>query len=48
MMRSPFMLKPGWFEPDCKNVWRRISWRKPRATWEWRDDRVRMALADAT
>src|SRR5947207_8278265 len=48
MMRSPFMLKPGWFEPDLKECLAPDLVAEAARDLGVTDDRVRMALANAT
>ena len=48
MMRSPFMLKPGWFEPDLQECLAPNLIAEAARDLGVTDDRVRMALADAT
>ncbi|MEY2483085.1 MAG: hypothetical protein QOK24_1613 [Verrucomicrobiota bacterium] len=48
MMRSPFMLKPGWFEPDIQECLAPNLVAEAARDFGVTDDRVRMALADAT
>ena len=48
MMRSPFMLKPGWFEPDLQEALAPNLVAEAARDLGVTDDRVRMALADAT
>jgi predicted DsbA family dithiol-disulfide isomerase len=48
MMRSPFMLKPGWFEPDLKECLAPNLVAEAARDLGVTDDRVRMALANAT
>src|SRR3982750_18935 len=47
MMRSPFMLKPGWFEPDLKECLAPNLVAEAARDLGVTDDRVRMALANA-
>jgi predicted DsbA family dithiol-disulfide isomerase len=48
MMRSPFMLKPGWFEPDLQEALAPNLVAEAARDLGATDDRVRMALANAT
>ncbi|MEN3368556.1 MAG: hypothetical protein V7609_699 [Verrucomicrobiota bacterium] len=48
MMRSPFMLKPGWFEPDIQECLAPNLVAEAARDLGITDDRVRMALANAT
>jgi len=48
MMRSPFMLKPGWFEPNLQEALAPNLIAEAARDLGITDDRVRMALADAT
>ncbi|PZR74640.1 MAG: disulfide bond formation protein DsbA [Chthoniobacterales bacterium] len=48
MMRSPFMLKPGWFEPDLQECLAPNLVAEAARDFGVADDRVRMALANAT
>jgi len=48
MMRSPFMLKPGWFEPDLQEALAPNLVAEAARDLGVTDDRVRMALANAT
>jgi predicted DsbA family dithiol-disulfide isomerase len=48
MMRSPFMLKPGWFEPNLQEALAPNLVAEAARDLGVTDDRVRMALADAT
>src|SRR2546423_149150 len=48
MMRSPFMLKPGWFEPDLQECLAPNLVAEAARDLGVTDDRVRMALANAT
>jgi predicted DsbA family dithiol-disulfide isomerase len=48
MMRSPFMLKPGWFEADLQECLAPNLIAEAARALGVNDDRVRMALADAT
>ena len=48
MMRSPFMLKPGWFEPNIQECLAQNLVAEAARDLGVTDDRVRMALADAT
>jgi predicted DsbA family dithiol-disulfide isomerase len=48
MMRSPFMLKPGWFEPNLQEALAPNLVAEAARDLGVSDDRVRMALADAT
>jgi predicted DsbA family dithiol-disulfide isomerase len=48
MMRSPFMLKPGWFEPDLKECLAPNLVAEAARDLGVTDDRVRLALASAT
>jgi len=48
MMRSPFMLKPGWFEPDLQECLAPNLIAEAARDLGVADDRVRMALANAT
>ena len=48
MMRSPFMLKPGWFEPDLHECLAPNLVAEAARELGVTDDRVRMALANAT
>lgn len=48
MMRSPFMLKPGWFEPDLQECLAPNLVAEAARDFGVTDDRVRMALANAT
>ncbi|HKP92619.1 MAG TPA: hypothetical protein VJS88_01890, partial [Chthoniobacterales bacterium] len=48
MMRSPFMLKPGWFEPDLQECLAPNLVAEAARDLGVNDDRVRMALANAT
>ena len=48
MMRSPFMLKPGWFEPDIQECLAPNLVAEAARDFGVTDDRVRMALANAT
>jgi len=32
IMRAPFMLDSGWFEPEISSTWFRTWWLKPRKT----------------
>lgn len=48
MMRSPFMLKPGWFEPNIQECLAPNLVAEAARDLGVTDDRVRMALADAT
>ena len=48
MMRSPFMLKPGWFEPNLQEALAPNLIAEAARDLGIIDDRVRMALADAT
>jgi predicted DsbA family dithiol-disulfide isomerase len=48
MMRSPFMLKPGWFEPNLQECLAPNLVAEAARDLGVTDDRVRMALAHAT
>ena len=48
MMRSPFMLKPGWFEPNLQECLAPNLVAEAARDFGVTDDRVRMALANAT
>jgi predicted DsbA family dithiol-disulfide isomerase len=48
MMRSPFMLKPGWFEPNLQECLAPNLVAEAARDLGVTDDRVRMALANAT
>jgi predicted DsbA family dithiol-disulfide isomerase len=48
MMRSPFMLKPGWFEPNLQECLAPNLIAEAARDLGVTDDRVRMALANAT
>ncbi len=48
MMRSPFMLKPGWFEPNLQECLAPNLVAEAARDFGITDDRVRMALAHAT
>jgi predicted DsbA family dithiol-disulfide isomerase len=48
MMRSPFMLKPGWFEPNLQECLAPNLVAEAARDLGVADDRVRMALANAT
>ena len=48
MMRSPFMLKPGWFEPNLQECLAPNLVAEAARDFGITDDRVRMALANAT
>jgi predicted DsbA family dithiol-disulfide isomerase len=48
MMRSPFMLKPGWFEPNIQECLAPNLVAEAARDFGVTDDRVRMALANAT
>ena len=48
MMRSPFMLKPGWFEPNIQECLAPNLVAEAARDFGVNDDRVRMALANAT
>ena len=48
MMRSPFMLKPGWFEPNLHECLAPNLIAEAARDLGVTDDRVRMALANAT
>jgi predicted DsbA family dithiol-disulfide isomerase len=48
MMHSPFMLKPGWFEPDLQECLAPNLVAEAARDFGVTDDRVRMALAHAT
>jgi predicted DsbA family dithiol-disulfide isomerase len=48
MMRSPFMLKPGWFEPDLQECLAPNLVAEAGRDFGVTDDRIRMALANAT
>jgi predicted DsbA family dithiol-disulfide isomerase len=48
MMRSPFMLKPGWFEPNLQECLAQNLIAEAAREMGVADDRVRMALANAT
>ena len=48
MMRSPFMLKPGWFEPNLQECLAPNLVAEAARDFGIADDRVRMALANAT
>ncbi len=48
MMRSPFMLKPGWFEPNLKECLAPNLIAEAARDLGVTDDRVRLALANAT
>jgi predicted DsbA family dithiol-disulfide isomerase len=48
MMRSPFMLKPGWFEPNLQECLAPNLVTEAARDFGITDDRVRMALAHAT
>jgi predicted DsbA family dithiol-disulfide isomerase len=48
MMRSPFMLKPGWFEPELQECLAPNLIAEAARDLGVTDDRVRMALANAT
>ena len=48
MMRSPFMLKPGWFEPNLEECLAPNLVAEAARDLGVVDDRVRMALANAT
>ena len=48
MMRSPFMLKPGWFEPNLQECLAPNLIAEAARDLGVADDRVRMALANAT
>jgi predicted DsbA family dithiol-disulfide isomerase len=48
MMRSPFMLKPGWYEPDVQECLAPNLVAEAARDLGVTDDRVRMALANAT
>ena len=48
MMRAPFMLKPGWFEPDLQECTAPNLVAEAARDLGVADDRVRMALANAT
>jgi predicted DsbA family dithiol-disulfide isomerase len=48
MMRSPFMLKPGWFEPDIQECLAPNLVAEAARGFGVTDDRVRMALTNAT
>jgi predicted DsbA family dithiol-disulfide isomerase len=48
MMRSPFMLKPGWFEPDIQECLAPNLIAEAARELGVTDDRVRMAFANAT
>jgi len=48
MMRSPFMLKPGWFEPELQECLAPNLVAEAARDLGVTDDRVRMALANAT
>jgi predicted DsbA family dithiol-disulfide isomerase len=48
MMRSPFMLKPGWFEPNLEECLAPNLVAEAARDLGVTDDRVRMALATAT
>jgi predicted DsbA family dithiol-disulfide isomerase len=48
MMRSPFMLKPGWFEPNLQECLAPNLVAEAARDFDVPDDRVRMALANAT
>src|SRR3954464_9500188 len=48
MMRSPFMLKPGWFEPNLEECLAPKLIAEAARDLGVTDDRVRMALANAT
>ena len=48
MMRSPFMLKPGWFEPNLQECLAPNLIAEAARDLGLTDDRVRMALANAT
>ena len=48
MMRSPFMLKPGWFEPNLQECLPPNLIAEAARDLGVSDDRVRMALANAT
>jgi predicted DsbA family dithiol-disulfide isomerase len=48
MMRSPFMLKPGWFEPNLQECLAPNLVAEAGRDFGVTDDRIRMALANAT
>src|SRR6266513_3459606 len=48
MMRSPFMLKPGWFEPNLQECLAPNLIAEAARDLGVTDDRVRLALANAT
>jgi predicted DsbA family dithiol-disulfide isomerase len=48
MMRSPFMLKPGWYEPNIQECLAPNLIAEAAREMGVTDDRVRMALANAT
>ena len=48
MMRSPFMLKPGWYEPNIQECLAPNLIAEAARAMGVTDDRVRMALANAT
>ena len=48
IMRSPFMLKPGWFEPNLQECLAPNLVAEAARDFGITDDRVRMALANAT